>query len=82
MVQATSGDGGKGSERRPCLVDKRAADRNYLRVFGVMCEDCKGTGVLPTLPGIRTRYECNNCDGLGYVPKDKPKRIKKDEITE
>lgn len=79
MPRATDGCG-KTNDSRP--VDKRKYDRNYLRVYGVPCEDCKATGVLPTLPGIRTRYYCNNCDGLGYVPKHKSKRMKKDEIPD
>ena len=80
MPRATDGCG-KTSDPRPCLVDKREYDRNYLKVFGVMCEDCRGTGVLPTLPGIRTRYWCNNCGGLGYVPKPK-KKFKKENTDE
>jgi hypothetical protein len=59
MVQATSGDGGKGSERRPCLVDKRTEDRNYLRVFGMVCPYC--------VKGIITRYH-----GLDEVTMSNP----------
>jgi hypothetical protein len=43
--------------------------------------------------GIITRYHgldevtmskalCLHCDGLGYVPKTTPKRMKKDEISD
>jgi RecJ-like exonuclease len=76
MPRATDGCG-KTDDLRP--MNKRNYDKNYLRLYGIMCEDCKGTGVLPNLPGIRTRYWCDNCDGLGYIPKPK-KRFKKEDL--
>lgn len=74
MPRATDGCG-KTDDPRP--VDKRAYDRGYLRAFGVECARCDGTGNEP--PGFEF---CIDCDGFGYIPKDKPKRIKKDEISD
>jgi len=79
MPRATDGCG-KTDDPRP--VDKRKFDVGYLRAFGLPCPDCKTTGVLPDKPGIRTRWTCTTCDGLGFVSKDRPKRMKKDEIPE
>jgi len=60
---------GKIDDSHP--VDKKKYDWNYLRLFRVPCPDCKGSGVLPTTLGIRTRYECLRCGGWGHVEKSK-----------
>ena len=83
-MEATSGEGGKGDAPRP--VDKRKYDAGYLRAFGKKCPDCKdGVAGIPDFEGtdyVCTMSYCQTCGGVGYVPKDKPKRIKKDEIPE
>jgi DnaJ-class molecular chaperone len=51
---------GKGDA--PCRVNKRKFDQNYLRLYGIQCQTCRGAGVLPG-------RKCTDCNGLGYLEK-------------
>jgi hypothetical protein len=57
---------GKGDTYRP--VDWKKYDKNYLRLYGVVCPRCGGKprGV-PCPDGGWTT--CPRCNGLGYVEK-------------
>jgi hypothetical protein len=59
---------GKGDAYRP--VDKRKYDRGYLRVFG---EKCPVPGCFDGYIGAGdcTLIMCTNCNGLGYVEKER-----------
>jgi DnaJ-class molecular chaperone len=67
-MEATSGQGGKGDTPRP--INKERYDRNYLRIYGKICPNCKGQGGFRItnpegqLVGVKG---CKNCEGLGYV---------------
>jgi len=49
-------------------TDKRKWDRNYLKIFGIKCPKCKGTGMIP---GGQCDDYCRFCNGIGYVEKNK-----------
>lgn len=76
-------EAGKGSQYRPqTREEKRNYDRNYLRIHGIKCSTCRGTGVNHPLGdcdnfgcGTWTCPECvcKTCDGLGYIEKPKEK---------
>jgi len=65
MVLDSTGSG-KGSVYRP--VNKREFDRNYLRIHGERCPNCKGEGEFVINSG-QVHTPCKFCEGLGYVPK-------------
>jgi hypothetical protein len=84
-MEATSGQGGKGDTPRP--VDKQAYGRGYLRVFGRPCPArCKeGVVGIPDFEGtdhVCTMSYCQVCDGIGYVPKEPMKLMKKEDIEQ
>lgn len=84
MPRATDGCG-KTDDPRP--VDKRKFDIGYLRVFGKKCRACKGAGTVSDVDDFGCEAElitvdCPSCGGLGFVPKNKSRRMKKDEIPD
>jgi DnaJ-class molecular chaperone len=58
---------GKGDKYRP--VDKDKYERNYLRVFGIKCPSCNGSGFRDS--GIGSLDSCCNCNGIGYIERKK-----------
>lgn len=67
-------DNGKGSVYRP--VNREKYDKNYLKLYGVLCQICNGTGVagIPDFEGTKeviTQHVCLNCNGLGYIQKER-----------
>lgn len=48
-------------------TDKARYDKNYLRLFGKVCSECSGIGIVD---GDGIAYKCINCNGLGYVMSD------------
>jgi hypothetical protein len=60
---------GKGDGYRP--VKKPKYDRNYLRVFGDICECCNGVGAMVSYDddGIPTAFLCPECNGYQFVEK-------------
>jgi len=73
------------NEKQKWPQDKRKYDREYLRVFGVKCPDCKGVGQLIRAnwqDDITAMEDCKICKGLGYIEKPKGSdylRMKKDQ---
>jgi len=62
----------KGSWYRP--IDKEKYDKNYLRLYGQPCPDCKTKGYFedkPVLKGAPVKTLCLFCNGIGYVEKPK-----------
>jgi len=63
-------DAGKGDWYRP--VNKEKYDKNYLRIFGVVCPQCNGKGYLEDF-GVqkneKIKTKCLICQGYGYVEK-------------
>ena len=47
-------------------VDQKKYDKNYLRIFGDECPVCLGSGMTDNTWG-----QCPNCDGIGYIKKEK-----------
>jgi hypothetical protein len=65
---------GKGDIYRP--VNKDKYDRNWLRIYGVVCPECNGAGVLgePDFIGsshVCTMHYCEKCNGVGYIERKK-----------
>lgn len=54
------------NEKQKWPTDKAKYDRNYLRLFGRLCSECKGIGIVD---GDGIAYKCTNCKGIGYVKK-------------
>ena len=55
-------------------TDKKKYDENWIRVFGIKCKRCKGSGwtseydpELGALQGVQ--YHCPKCKGTGKVEK-------------
>jgi len=59
------------NERQKWPTNKKAYDRNYLRIFGVKCPVCNGSGVECVEPNgdYSVNCVCRNCDGLGYIER-------------
>jgi hypothetical protein len=48
-------------------VNRRAYERNYLRIWGWKCPKCSG-------PDGVSGFACHLCLGVGYIPKPKKTR--------
>lgn len=56
-----NGEAGKGDTPRP--VNQKKYRDNYVRIFGIKCPVCGGTGKRHG-PLFR---KCETCDGVGHV---------------
>ena len=50
-------------------TDKDKYDKNYLRLFGIKCSQCDGSGILTYDSKLKKIIECGTCKGLGYKEK-------------
>lgn len=69
---------GKGSNRRPSFITDDQYRKNWLRVFGVKCPECDGSGhvELFNIANEPMGAEvCDVCNGDGYIKKDKQCKI-------
>ena len=78
MVQATSGDGGKGDDPRP--VNRKEYEKNYVAALGDRplkiaenrCPKCDGVGCYRVFPCNDLHWShCEVCGGFGYIHKGK-----------
>ncbi len=54
----------------PRKVDRRKWEKNWLKIFGVKCPECKGVGIVDYGDDFMARVtDCKICNGLGYVEK-------------
>jgi len=49
-----NGQAGKGDKFRP--VNREKFSKNYIKIFGAICKNCKGKG-------------CSKCNGLGKIER-------------
>ena len=54
--------------------NKDKYDREYLRIFGIKCTHCNGTGWIkehdPEIGALQgVEYYCPYCNGIGYIKK-------------
>jgi DnaJ-class molecular chaperone len=61
-----NGEAGKGSAYR--RVNQKKYDQNYLRVYGVKCGGCHGSGRMQTSHEVITG-PCSKCNGSGYIKR-------------
>ncbi len=61
------------SEAMKWPTNKHKYDRNYLRLYGVKCPECHGTGELRSdlMTGCDPDIKCDTCDGLGYTERNR-----------
>lgn len=54
------------SSSRPCSHDQKVDNNKYvlgyLRIWGVKCTSCNGTGIVDSNP-------CPSCKGIGFIEK-------------
>ena len=56
----------KGSRRRSALIDAETESQNWIRIFGVTCPHCKGTGDEMIEKHL---CDCSVCNGIGKIRK-------------
>ena len=54
------------NEKQKWPSNKIKYDKNYLRLFGKCCPECRGIGIVD---GDGIAYKCTDCNGIGYVRK-------------
>lgn len=63
------------SEYQKYPTDKKKFDRNWIKIFGVKCKRCRGSGWLPEYdPELGAEqgveYICPKCKGIGKIERE------------